>query len=471
MTIPRSRNRKALYAMLAVLTLATAAQSLCGAAPDRPVVVVPIRGEIEEGLTYVVRRGIREAERQHARGLILHMDTEGGKVSAAEEIMQALARCGVPTVTYVDTKALSAGALIAAATQKIFVAPQSQIGDAKLIQMSPLALLGGGPSEINEGVREKAYSAVRAIVRSACERNGHDYALFEAMMEESTSDTNMVARGRLLTLTAREAVSNKLAIAQVDTLPALLAALELRDAPLVTIVPKSREYVARFLTSSIVSGLLLLLGLAGLFIEVRTPGFGVPGVIGLVCLALFFWGHTIAGLSGWFEAALFLVGIILLLIEIFLIPGFGITGVTGIICIVAALVFAMLDWQPGESVSIDQFFRPLGVVAAGILGSLVLLAVAAKVMPHTPGVNRLFLAMTMDKQRGYTPSELDATGAALVGKIGVANTVLRPAGKVAIDDKLYDVITEGAYLELGTRVRVVSTDSNRIVVCEDRTAT
>jgi membrane-bound serine protease (ClpP class) len=435
------------------------------------VVVIPVQGEIEEGLTYVVRRGIREAERSQAAYLILQMDTYGGKVKAAEDIMQALSRCTVPTVTFVDTKAISAGALIAAATRQIVMAPQSQIGDAKLMEMSPVPLMGGA-KEIEEGVKEKVYSAVRAIVRSACERNGHDYRLFESMMDEQAGHTNIVTPGKLLTLTAREAVSNGLAKAQVGALPDVLTLLGVAGASVVEITPKTREHVARFLTGSVMSGLLLLLGLGGLFIELRTPGFGIPGIIGVTCLALFFWGHTIAGQSGWFEIALFLIGVILLLVEIFLIPGFGITGVSGIICIVTALLFAMLDWRPGSALpATEQLFRPIAVVAAGIIGSLVVLALVAKLMPHTPGINRMFLAMTMDKQRGYTPSGLDATGAALLGKVGVARTVLRPAGKVAIDGKLYDVITEGEYIESGARVRVVSTDSNRIVVAEDPATT
>jgi membrane-bound serine protease (ClpP class) len=438
---------------------------LAGGAMAQPtVVVIPVQGEIEEGLTYVVRRGIREAERSQAAYLILQMDTYGGKVKAAEDIMQALSRCSVPTVTFVDTKAISAGALIAAATRQIVMAPQSQIGDAKLMEMSPLPLLGGA-KEIDAGVKEKVYSAVRAIVRSACERNGHDYRLFEAMMDEQAGHTNIVAPGKLLTLTAREAVSNGLAVAHAGTLPDVLALLGVKDARVERVTPKSRENVARFLTGSVMSGLLLLLGLGGLFIELRTPGFGIPGIIGIVCLALFFWGYTIAGQSGWFEIALFLVGVILLLIEIFLIPGFGLTGVSGIICIVVALLFAMLDWQPGHGLpGTEQLFRPIAVVAAGIIGSLVALALVAKVMPHTPGVSRMFLAMAMDKKHGYDPSGLSVTGAALLGQTGIARTDLRPAGKIIIDGKLLDVITEGGYIECGARVRVISTDSNRIIV-------
>ena len=449
--------------VLACLPLRAAAARE-GGADERPVVIVPVQGEIEEGLVYVIRRGIREAEALRARALILDMDTYGGKVQSAEKIMQALGKAGVPTVTYVNTKAISAGALIAAATARIYMAPQSQIGDAKLLEMSPLPMLGA--KEIDPGLKEKAYSAVRAMVRSACERNGHRWELFEAMMDEDALHTNLVAQGTLLTLTSQEAVTQGLAVATVQNRAELLELLMLSAAPLVTIQPKSGERVARFLNSMLVSGLLLMIGLGGIFVEFKSPGTSVPGIIGAVALGLFFWGHYVAGLSGWFELALFLVGLILIMIEIFIIPGFGATGISGILCMLAALVLAMVDWSPGNwsaRPGLEELMQPVAIVAMGILGSLILLALVAKVMPRTPGVANIFLQRQMDATDGYTARNNDEL-TRWIGKAGVAKTILRPAGKALIEATLLDVVTDGGFITAGTAVKVVRADNNRLVV-------
>lgn len=431
---------------------------------ERPVMIVPIDGEIEDGLVYVLRRALRTAEQRRARAVILHMDTPGGKVTAMEKIMQELARATVPVYTYVDTKALSAGAMIAAATRGIYMAPQSQIGAASLVQL-PVMPFTGPPQTPDKAVQEKMLSAYRAMVRSACERHGHRWELFEAMMDPEVAISNVVEKGELLTLTAYEAVTQQLARAIATSIPHLLELLGMADAPVERVTPTGTERVARFLTSTIVSGLLLALGLAGLFIELRTPGFGVPGTIGLVCLALFFWGHTIAGLSGWLEVALFLVGVILLLIEIFVIPGFGITGIIGILMIIAALVLAMLDWTPGRGVPAStMFFKPLAIVAGAIVLALVLMVAVARLFPHTPGLNRIFLTYALHGTVAGTAEAEGGTQAALVGKEGVAKTVLRPAGKALIDGVVYDVVTDGDFLDVGTPVRVAECSGNRIVV-------
>jgi membrane-bound serine protease (ClpP class) len=434
------------------------------AAAERPVAyVIEVGGEIESALARIISRGIDEAGDSGARALILHMDTYGGRVNAAEEIMQALSRATVPTYTYVDTKAISAGALIAASTGKIYMAPQSQIGDAKLIAMSPIPLMGGA-EEIDESVKEKAYSAVRAFVRSGCERHGHPWDIFEAMMDESIAISNVIEEGKLLTLTSQEAVELGVAQAIVGSIPALLEEIGLEDARVVKLETRSTERFARFLNSYVVAGLLLIFGLGGLFIEVRTPGIGVPGIVGVVCLALFFYGHMLTGLSGWLEIILFVVGVALLLVEVFIIPGFGITGILGIGCMFLALVLAMIEWAPGSGIALgDQLIAPIAVVAAAVVGSFALLWAAAKFIPRAPGVSAIFLDKTMKSDEGYVSGDTAAMHS-WIGKKGVAKTILRPAGKAVIDGTLLDVVTTGDFVASGTPVRVVSADNNRIMV-------
>ena len=432
---------------------------------EKSVIIVPVNGEIEEGLAHIVQRAVKEAKLNKAAALILDMDTYGGKVQAAESIMQSIARLDIPTYTYVNTKAISAGALISASTKYIYMAPQSQIGDAKIIQMSPIPFLGGA-KEIDEGMKEKAYSAVRAIVRSACEKNNHPYELFEAMMDEDIEITNVIAKGKLLTLTASEAVTQKLAIAVSPSLDKMIEMIGLADSPKNFITPRSGEHAARFLSSMMISGLLLILGLGGLFIEIKTPGFGVPGIIGVVCMALFFWGHYTANLTGWFPVAMFIIGIILLVLEIFVIPGFGVPGILGIILMVAALVLTMIDWVPGDwsnTPSLNEISAAIAVVASSIVGAIVLIIVVAKFLPKTPGIRGVFLSNKIDKEHGYT-AFAEKNYQKWIDKTGVAKTTLRPAGKAVIDGILLDVVSQGDFINKNSQIKVVHVDSNHIVV-------
>jgi len=432
--------------------------------PDgRPVIIIPVYGEIENGLVYVVERGIKEAENSNAQALILHMDTYGGGIKAMEKIMQAMSQTTVPTYTFVDTKAISAGALIAASTKYIYMAPQSQIGDAKIIQMIPFM---GGAKEIDEGMKEKVYSVARAIVRSACERNDHDWKLFEAMMDDEISITNVIKKGKLLTLTSKEAVDLNLAKATVGNLNEFLEEIGLGDAIVQKLELSTGEKMSRFFSSTTISGILLLLGIAGLFIEFRTPGIGVPGAVGVICLSLFFWGHYSANISGWIPVIIFLIGLILLILEIFVIPGFGVAGIAGIICIVASLMLAMLEWKPGSWSTfppIDEIAKPLAIIALAFTGAIILLGIASKYLPSAPFTSRLFLLKKMDKKDGYSihPSFEKSH---IEGKSGIAKTTLRPAGKALIDNNLFDVITQGDFIQKGSKIKVIKIENNHIVV-------
>jgi membrane-bound serine protease (ClpP class) len=426
----------------------------------RPVVIVPLVGEIEKGLVHFFNRGIAAATNLNARAFIIHMDTYGGRIDATEEIMQAVSRLSIPTYTFIDTKAISAGAIISSGTRTIYMAPQGQIGAAELRQMSPIPFLGKS-SKLDDDTKEKVYSFFRAQVRSACERNNHDYQLFLAMMDDSVVISNVVVSGELLTLTSQEAVTQGLAVAVVNSLGELLEKEGLSSAPLVRIESKSKERIARFLTSMAVSGLLLMLGIGGLFIEIRTPGFGVPGIIGIICLGLFFWGHTVAELSGWVHIALFVSGVVLLIIEIFVIPGFGIAGIVGITFMIAALVLALGDWS---SPNLGQeLARAVAVLFSAFIGACVLLAVFAKLLPRTPFLNRIFLSQTMNKEDGYSVRD-EKKLKRWVGQSGVAQTILRPAGKALINGTLLDVVTLGDFVEKNTKICVITTESNRIVV-------
>ncbi len=436
-------------------------------APAAPVYVIPIRGQIEDALLYVIRRGIAEAELRQAAAAILVMDTPGGTLAAAGDIVQTIQSAPMPVYTFVEKQAFSAGAIIALSTKAIYMAPGSVIGDALPIMMSPM----GGVQEMSEGIEEKAVSAVAALVRSAAQAAGHDPELAEKMVRrerEYKIDEEIISpAGQLLTLTAEEAARPGregrplLSAGTAENLPAVLEALGLADRPTVEMQITSTEKIARLIAAA--APILMMLGILGIYIEIKTPGFGLPGILGAFCLALFFWGHHIAGLAGMEDLVLFAIGIFLILVEVFLIPGFGITGFAGITLVLISLVGAMTRYVPGvpwmpvwQSLQLPIFQTGLALVGSG-LGILLL----SRFLPRSRLFNRIALSASTAAGEGYIASPDTAF---LVGRTGIALTPLRPGGAARIEGQHLDVVTRGDFIDAGANVRIVETHGNRLVV-------
>ena len=443
-------------------------------APDAPVYVVPVRGQIEGALLYVLRRGIAEAERQNAAAIVLVMDTPGGTLDAAGDIVRSIQNAQLPVYTFVEKDAFSAGAIIALATKGIFMAPGSVIGDALPIMMSPF----GGVQEMSEGLEEKAVSAVSALVRSAAQNAGHDPELAEKMvrreLEYKIGDEIVSPAGRLLTLTADEAArpgkegKPLLSAGTAADVPAVLDQLGLAGHPVVELEITSTEKLARLVAAA--APILMIIGFLGLYIEFKTPGFGLPGILGAACLALFFWGHHIAGLAGLEDLLIFAVGLALILVEIFLIPGFGFAGLFGIALVFVSLVGAMVRIVPGSEswlpvwADLQLPIFKTGVALVGVGAGALLLG---RFLPRSRWVGRLALGAATSAAAGYTAAP-DAS--ALVGKTGTALTALRPAGSARIGGERLDVVTAGEFLDAGTPVQIVEAHGSRLVVAKIPTA-
>ncbi len=428
------------------------------------VYIIPIKKTIEPALLYVVRRGIDEAVRHQADAIIFAMDTPGGQVNAAEGIVNAITRTDIPTYTFVENDAFSAGAIIALSTQHIYMAPGSVIGAATPMMMGP----GGGVKDMPDEVQEKMTSAVAALVRSAAEQGGHDKQLAEAMvradMEYSINGTVVSEKGRLLTLTNVEAEQRVgedqhplLSEGTVKNIDALLATIGLPHAEKRVLEITSAEKLARLIAG--IAPILMMLGLGGLWLEIKTPGFGIFGIAGISCLLLFFFGSHIAGLAGMEDLLLFFAGVILLAVEIFIIPGFGITGIGGLLLIILSLVNAMVEHLPGTirpvSFSPETFSAPLMKVTLSFIGSLVLVFIAGKFLPQT----QLFHQLTLDSTSPSPDSRED-----LVGTLGTTRSNLRPSGTALFNGKKMAVVTLGDYIPRGTAVQIVEVHGNRIVV-------
>ncbi|NIM03360.1 nodulation protein NfeD [bacterium] len=426
--------------------------------PQSDVYVIPIKGLIDLGLSSFVRRAVGEAKQKKARCIILELETFGGRVDAATEIRDTLFESDIKTVAFVNRRAISAGALISLACQSIVMAPGSTIGAATPVVMAP----GAAKAQPTD---EKTISYVRKEFKSTAERNNHPATLAEAMVDPDVEIEGVIEKGKLLTLTTEEALKLKLAEHKVSKIGEILTLYDLEDGQVVRASLTWSENLVRFLTHPVVSGLLLTFGLLGIFFELRIPGWGVSGTIGLICLALFFGAQYMVGLARWTEPLLFLLGVILLALELFVIPGFGVAGVSGILLIVASLFLSLVkEPLPKTPVDISRLLQATYVVAASLIATFLVASLSFRFMPKFPLLSKLILTTEEKREKGFrsAPAKLEK----FLGKQGMTLTMLRPVGKAQFGDTIVDVVSEGELIEKGKQVKVIKVEGNRIVVSE-----
>jgi len=369
----RQRQRVGRRVTRSGLTLALGLLAALGAGAEssQPVVyVVPIEGVIDLGLAPFVQRILDEAVATRAAAVVLEVNTFGGRVDAAVLIRDALLTARVPTVAFVNKRAISAGALISLAAEKIAMADGATIGAAAPVQMGP----GGVP----ESASEKTVSYLRKEFRATAESRKRPPLLAEAMVDTDVEVPGVKPKGKLLTLTTAEALQHQLADVQADDRAAVLAWLGLAGAEVRQPLPTWAENLVRFLTHPIVASLLLTVGVLGIVAELQAPGLGAPGILGLVSLALFFWGHWLVRLAGWEEILLIGLGLGLLAVEAFVLPGFGIAGVLGIVALLAGLGLSLVG--PGAT-----WTAILWAVARVVLSLVLALVAALALLRFLPG--------------------------------------------------------------------------------------
>ncbi|NLB73196.1 MAG: nodulation protein NfeD [Firmicutes bacterium] len=400
----------------------------------RPIVyVVNIEGTIEPGLASYVKRVVSEAENLQADAIFIEVNTFGGRVDAATEIRDYIIEFPGQSIAYVKGRAWSAGALITLAAEKITMARTASIGAAETI-----------PKE------EKQISALRGEFEATAENRGRDARIAAAMVDADISIEGLVDAGKLLTLTAQKGKE----LGFIDLIAAsrgeVLAEFGLAEAEIRQPAQNWAEKLARFLTDPTVSSLLLTLGFLGLVFEVMTPGWGVPGTVGILALVLFFGGRLVIGLAGWGVIGLFILGFVLLLIEVFLIPGFGITGIGGIISIFASLVLSFKNIREASF-----------AISFAMVVSFLVVVVMAKRFGKSKALGRLVLKTAEHTHDGYVATPLRQD---YVGKTGYTLTFMRPSGTVMIEDERIDAVTEGDFLREGCKVEVIKVEGPRLVV-------
>ena len=412
-------------------------------------------------------RTLKRAEDEGATAVIFHLDTPGGLAFPTKELMSQIANLKLPTYSFIDPQAMSAGALIAIATDEIYMAPGALVGSA--------ALVNGSGMEIDKTMRAKLESFFDAHVRWIAEKKGHRHEVIEAMMmlreEERKIGPITVPKGEILALNSKEAVQvlddgkPLFAEDQVADLATLYTLKGIKSDQVLEAVPTGFEKMAWWIAGA--SGLLILVGLGGGYLELKTPGFGIGGVISLTAFSLFFFGNYVAGnLAGYELAAVFLLGIGLILVEIFVIPGFGVAGITGLLMVVGSLTFAMVDrveWREfqWDRVSLaDAIAGPALNLGLGILGSLVLLYLIMRFLPTVPLFNRVIL----NEALSAGPGTFEDRVGTLTGQLAVALTDLRPAGKVEVAGETRDASVESGFLPKGSEVRVTKDGAMGLVV-------
>ncbi len=495
---------------LLLLLGAVMAEEFSNAPAETPSVkaaVIVCKGMIDDGLFKSIQRRTQIALDEGVEYLIYEIQTYGGLVNTADSICKYLIlEVGkeAHTVAYITTEAISAGAMISVSCQDIIMLENTTIGDC-----APMTLV---PSQKLEGVdREKAESFIRAAFDRAAKANGYPRALLRAMVTmqievyrvkniktgeyeffESVrlpDDPNeydlgnkelIVENDKLLTLIASDALEYGIARAQVKDQAGVLEFLAKRDGvtfagePMVLETIWSEEMV-RWINSPAVMAVLVMLAMLGVYIEFNTPGVGLPGLAAVICFTVIIGSKYLVGLANWVEVAIFVLGILLLLVEFLVLPGFGIAGFSGIMCIFAGL-FGMLiknppdklPW-PQDAVAWSDFTWGVVGLSTGFVGFIVLAWVLSKYLPRIQFLSGLILAPAVPRQSSEIPLSMTTppeskTVSVNMGDAGEVVSILRPAGKAKFGDAVVDVVAEAEFLDKGTKVEIIEIHGNRVVV-------
>lgn len=408
------------------------------------IMLVPVHNDIDDGLSFFVQRMLRKAEQEKASAVILEISSNGGLVTASQEIKDALLRSKVTTVAYIRGRALSAAALIAISCHKIFMEPGSEMGAA-----TPIMLMGTGV----QAAEEKYVSAFRAEFESAAEARKRPKAIAGAMVDKNhESIPGLSNKGDIVTLTSETALKHGYCDQIVSSMSSVLRLMDLEQATVERVEPTSAEWLARWLTNPNISVIIFTVGIWCLIIEFFIAGFGILGWIGIVCLSLFFGGHLFAYMAGLESLVLFLIGLILLLLEIFVIPGFGITGVAGILAVSFSIILVF-----------GGIYSAIYALASIITYSMLFMLGIYFWGPKLRLFDRFVLKEEMAADQGFVAIETGMYDH-LNGLEGIAVSPCRPSGKVKIGDERYDVVSDGDFIEKGARVQVRRVENNKIVV-------
>jgi len=423
-----------------------------GVAQDGPQVwLLKIDGEIGRGTVSFLRKGLSEAHESGADAAVIELATPGGLLDAAVAARTVILDAEIPTLAYVHREAFSAGALLALACTRIYFDPAGVMGAA-----TPVELGTGQPAS------EKIISATRTLFRATAEARGRPPEVAEAMVDPDVAIDGLVKAGKLLTVTAEEAATWGVSDGEAASLEELLQAEGLSDVVVVPFSPRWIDTAVDVLTETWLAALLITLGILGLIVEMLVPGFGVPGILGIVCLGVFFWAHVFVGLAGWESIVFFLGGLVAILLEVFVFTAvdFGVAGLVGLALVGLGFYTAMV----GPFTRPEQTVQAIGAVSGGlvvaVVGTIVLLTQLPKSRLRFGGVI-LSSAIT---GRAFDRTQAKEMESPWVGRHGLAATDLHPVGAGDFAGERVDVTCEEGYLPQGTPIVVIKDEGYRKVV-------
>jgi len=398
--------------------------------------------------------GLERAEEINADYVILELDTYGGALTDADEIRTRILNFDRPVYAFINKDAASAGALISIACDSIYMAKGSSIGAATVVTQDGAA------------APDKYQSYMRSIMRSTAEAKGRDPRMAEAMVDEDIDLDSIATEGKILTLSTSEAIKYGFCEAQVDGIDDIMGRAGITDYELEEYKLGATEKIIALFLNPFVSGILILIIIGGIYFELQTPGVGFPILASIVAAILYFVPNYLNGLAENWEIVLFIVGVILIALEVFVIPGFGVAGILGLICTLGALVLVMLnnDMFDFSFVPMDEIFIATAVVIAGLLGSVVIMFFGGARLLNTNVFKRIALQDTQNKDEGYTSSFYKKSS--MVGQRGKTYTRLRPSGRIEIDGVIYDAFTRGNFIDEGVDVEVISDEGTSLKVKE-----
>ena len=415
-----------------------------------------------------IQRGFAEADELNAEIILIHLNTYGGLVNMADSIRTKILNSPKPVWVFVDNQAASAGALISIAADSIYMRQGASIGAATVVDQTGAA------------APDKYQSFMRSIMRATAEAKGkvpviengdtvykwrRDPRIAEAMVDQSIYIEGVVDTGKILTFTTEEAIRWGFCEGKAESVSELISNVGITKYKLVEFKPTTIDKLIGLLTSPVVSGLLIMLIVGGIYFELQTPGVGFPIAISIIAAILYFAPLYIEGLAENYELVIFIIGIILIAVEIFVIPGFGVAGISGIILVIVGLTVAMIDndiFRDARPFAWVEILKPLALVGFSLLSGLILSIILSKRLITSPTFPSLMLGSSLSQEDGYV--SIDKHQKDMLGKVGIANTVLRPSGKVEIDDEIFDAISEDGFINKGDKVKVIKDEAGQIYV-------
>ena len=407
--------------------------NIVSAATPTKVLVFNINGEIDGSSLALVKKAYETAEKEQVQAVVMQLDTFGGAVDAATKMRDIVLSSSVETICLVKHRAWSAGALLAISHNKIVMTDSASMGAAEPIPTT-----------------EKTVSALKAELAATAAKTGRNHKIAEAMVDKSLGYKEYAKPGQILSLTQEQAIKEGMADVQANDLNEAMQKLNITDPEYIHVEQTFRETLLGWLTNPFVKSLLITAIILGIFTEIKTAGTGVPGIIAVVAGVVVF-GADIIGQSGNFLPVLvFILGVGLLVFEIF-IPGFGLIGVMGTLCIVASF-FLLLG---GGAAALKWLALSFVVAVAGIY-------LLSKYLPHSSIYKRVVLKNTSGEMHPGSENKKEYTY--LLGKHGVALTVLRPAGKIKVDNQVFDALSYGDFIDIGKEILVDAVQGEKIYV-------